>query len=111
LVLDILPSTAYVLPINLRHLGYHFHGIYHDQEEGVRRLLYALLRNHERAYNLPILLDAARALPKLNLFTATRYSSQAVLEEIERWCREGGVEFVVHPEPGCFRRPRHVDWI
>ncbi|KAI0045438.1 hypothetical protein FA95DRAFT_1607683 [Auriscalpium vulgare] len=31
-----------------------------------------------------------------------------VLEEIERWCRECKVEFVVYLQP---RRPRHVDWI
>ncbi|KAI0045585.1 hypothetical protein FA95DRAFT_1607624 [Auriscalpium vulgare] len=98
LVLDCLPTEvsgiASGLPKNLRHFGYHFHDI-----------------GHERSEKLQILLDAARALPKLDLFTATRDSSQEVLEEIERWCREGGVELVVYPELGCFRRPRHVDWI
>ncbi|KAI0038576.1 hypothetical protein FA95DRAFT_1684600 [Auriscalpium vulgare] len=93
-VIDRLPTEALGLPQNLRHLGYHFHGV-----------------SQERIGKLPILLDAARALPKLNLFTATRHSSQTVLEEIERWCLEIGVQFVVYPEPGYFRRPRHVDWI
>ncbi|KAI0043704.1 hypothetical protein FA95DRAFT_1609151 [Auriscalpium vulgare] len=93
-VLDRLPTEACGLPKNLRHLGYHFHGI-----------------GHERIEKLHILLDVARTLPKLNMFTATRQSSQVVLEEIERWCLEGGFEFVVYPEPACFPRPRHVDWI
>ncbi|KAI0045576.1 hypothetical protein FA95DRAFT_1596766 [Auriscalpium vulgare] len=85
-VLTRLPTKACGLPRNLRHFGYHFPGTH-----------------QERSENEHILLDAARTLPKLNLFTATRQSSQAVLEEIERRCRDCVVDFVVYPEPGCFR--------
>ncbi|KAI0040382.1 hypothetical protein FA95DRAFT_1566416 [Auriscalpium vulgare] len=94
LVLTRLPKEAYVLPPGLRHLGYHFHG---REEEWVSRAR--------------LLLDAARAVAGLRLVTATRWSSRAVLEEFEMACRDGGVEFVVYDDPGCFRRPRHVDWI
>ncbi|KAI0045578.1 hypothetical protein FA95DRAFT_1607616 [Auriscalpium vulgare] len=94
LVLARLPKEAYVLPPGLRHLGYHFYG-----------------REEERVAHARLLLDAARALAGLRLITATRRSSLAVLEEFKMACRDGRVEFAVYDNPGCFRRPRNVDWI
>ncbi|KAI0045558.1 hypothetical protein FA95DRAFT_1573720 [Auriscalpium vulgare] len=86
LVLTRLPEQDYALPLALGHLGYHFHG-----------------GREERVAHARLLLDAARALTGLRLVTATRWSSQEVLEELERACRDRGVDFRVYDEPGCFQ--------
>ncbi|KAI0051874.1 hypothetical protein FA95DRAFT_145121 [Auriscalpium vulgare] len=53
---------------------------------------------------------ALRALPNLQLVTATRRSSFKILAAFGRACHARGVEFATYEEPRCFQRPRHVDW-
>ncbi|KAI0041771.1 hypothetical protein FA95DRAFT_653534 [Auriscalpium vulgare] len=95
LVIGWLPIVeTFSLPRSLRHLGYHpeYHPFEKDEQ-------------------VQILLAAVRARTELELFTATRYSSPAVLKQFESVCGELGVEFLVYPEPACFPHPRNVDWI
>ncbi|KAI0038577.1 hypothetical protein FA95DRAFT_1201518 [Auriscalpium vulgare] len=95
LIISTLPEEACVLPPGLRHLGYHRY--WPTPKEYV-------------VYAQP-LLDAARALPKLQLVTATRKSSRQILDAFEDMCRDRGAEFAVYEETKCFPRPWHVDWI
>ncbi|KAI0045458.1 hypothetical protein FA95DRAFT_123640 [Auriscalpium vulgare] len=95
LVIDNLPTIDnFALPRSLQHLGYHADG-----------------KVSEEHWQVQILLDAARSTLELRLLTATRYSSQTVLKQLEDACRARGAEFGVYAEPACFPSVRSVDWI
>ncbi|KAI0037625.1 hypothetical protein FA95DRAFT_1578713 [Auriscalpium vulgare] len=95
LIISTLPEKACVLPPGLWHLG--FHNRYFSYENQVARA--------------QLLLDAARALPKLRLVTATRLLDEEVLDAFKRACRDYKVDFAVYEKLECFPRPQHVDWI
>ncbi|KAI0063131.1 hypothetical protein BV25DRAFT_1915457 [Artomyces pyxidatus] len=96
-VFSALVCFGYTFPESVRHVGYHC--------DGTELSTYCDHRG------LPQLLVAIKALPHLQLVTATRASRKDVLAAIETVCRQRGVEFIIYPDAESFPRPRNVDWL
>ncbi|KAI0045142.1 hypothetical protein FA95DRAFT_1561431 [Auriscalpium vulgare] len=83
-------------PNTVHHLGYHPLSGMHAA------------RSNAHATNVAA---AMSALPDLQLVTATRTSSEAVLDVLQGACRMRDVDFVVYPDGYSLPREKNLDWI
>ncbi|KAI0045547.1 hypothetical protein FA95DRAFT_1607585 [Auriscalpium vulgare] len=97
LVFAVCPASSTSLPVTLRHVGYHTRTA--DSE---RRI----------TVDVQHLVAALRALPALQLVTATRALSKRTLAKLKRGCHMlPGVEFATYGDACMFKRILDADGI
>ncbi|KAI0045556.1 hypothetical protein FA95DRAFT_116500 [Auriscalpium vulgare] len=94
LVFAVCPAVSTSLPVTLRHVGYH-----------------ACTATRLITVDVQHLVEALRALPILELVTATRALSKRTLAKLKRGCTLPGVEFATYGDARMFKRVVDADSI